>query len=131
VNKLSFKTYLKFSVLRAVGEIMVYLGLAMAGPGIGISIFVPQVNLLLGGLMLVLAVAGTALIVSGYIIHKYGKFRENTEQIAIGVSKGIQNVPISQQVPPPPSNPCPECGRQLTFIDQYKAWYCFNCKEYK
>jgi hypothetical protein len=32
---------------------------------------------------------------------------------------------------PPPSNTCPTCHHVLTFIEQYKAWYCFNCKEYK
>jgi hypothetical protein len=34
-------------------------------------------------------------------------------------------------LPPPPSNICPTCHHPLTFIEQYKAWYCFNCKEYR
>jgi hypothetical protein len=34
-------------------------------------------------------------------------------------------------LPPPPSNICPSCHHALTFIEQYKAWYCFTCKEYK
>jgi len=33
-------------------------------------------------------------------------------------------------LPPPPSKTCPTCHHNLTFIGQYKAWYCFNCKEY-
>ena len=26
---------------------------------------------------------------------------------------------------------CPVCGNQLSFIQQYNAWYCYNCKEYR
>ena len=33
--------------------------------------------------------------------------------------------------PPPPANPCPVCGKPLTFVKQYDRWYCNNCKEYK
>jgi hypothetical protein len=129
---LAFKTYLKFSVLRAVGEIMSYLGIAMASAGIAVYLFVPQAIPIIGGFMIALAVAGIVLVVSGYLIHKYGKFRENAEQIARGVTKGIQDVPdVSHTIPPPPSNICPTCHHQLSFIEQYKAWYCFYCKEYK
>ena len=33
--------------------------------------------------------------------------------------------------PPPPANPCPVCGKPLTFVKQYDRWYCNSCKEYK
>jgi hypothetical protein len=123
---MSFKTYLQFSVLRAVGELMFYGGFAVVGVGIALWFAFSIFLFLIMGI-----VAGGVVSGTGYMIHKYGKFKENTEQIASGVSKGIHNVPNSQQAPPPPPNPCPGCGHQLTFIEQYKQWYCFNCKEYK
>lgn len=27
-------------------------------------------------------------------------------------------------------NLCPTCGKPLTYIEQYKRWYCYNCKKY-
>jgi len=33
--------------------------------------------------------------------------------------------------PPPPTKPCPTCGKSLTFVSQYDRWYCNNCQEYK
>ena len=41
--------------------------------------------------------------------------------------------PPSQPLPPPPPPPsktCPTCGQPLSYIEQYKAWYCYNCKKY-
>lgn len=36
--------------------------------------------------------------------------------------------------PPPPAQPqtplCPHCGKPLTWIPQYKRWYCYNCQKY-
>ncbi len=26
---------------------------------------------------------------------------------------------------------CPRCGAQLSYIEQYSQWYCYNCKEYQ
>jgi hypothetical protein len=117
---------MKYSVIRVVGEIMFYLGPAAIGAGVALFLIFAVFLLLIAGV-----VGGLALSISGYLIYKCGKFKENTEQIASGVSKGIQNLPASQQAPPPPSNICPTCHHPLTFIEQYKAWYCFNCKEYK
>lgn len=36
-------------------------------------------------------------------------------------------------LPPPPASLhlCPTCKKSLTFIKEYDAWFCFNCKEYK
>jgi len=41
------------------------------------------------------------------------------------------------QVPPPPPQEaaqnipaCPNCGRPLTWIEQYQRWYCYNCQRY-
>lgn len=25
---------------------------------------------------------------------------------------------------------CPSCGKKATWIQQYKRWYCYNCKKY-
>ena len=29
-----------------------------------------------------------------------------------------------------PTYPCHYCGKKLTFIEQYRRWYCYNCKRY-
>ncbi len=28
------------------------------------------------------------------------------------------------------SYPCPKCGQQLTYINQYQRWYCYSCQSY-
>ncbi len=39
----------------------------------------------------------------------------------------VQPQPVQQQ----PSQPmCPTCGKPLTWIPQYKRWYCYNDKKY-
>jgi ribosomal protein L37AE/L43A len=25
---------------------------------------------------------------------------------------------------------CPNCGKQMAFMEQYRTWYCFNCQRY-
>jgi hypothetical protein len=121
---------LKFSALKALGGLMFYLGFAVIAVGFAFGLIF-RFNFL-NPLTIIFVVLGIVLSVSGYIIHSYSKFRGNAEQIARGVSTGIQNVPqTSNTIPPPPSNVCPTCHHQLTFIEQYKAWYCFNCEEYK
>jgi hypothetical protein len=108
---------------------MFYFGFAVIGVGIAFGFL--SFNLL-NPFTIIFGVVGLALSVSGYMIHSYSKFRGNAEQIARGVSTGIKNVPdASNTIPPPPSNICPTCRHPLTFIEQYKAWYCFKCKEYK
>jgi predicted amidophosphoribosyltransferase len=27
--------------------------------------------------------------------------------------------------------PCPTCGKDMRYIQQYDRWYCDNCKAYK
>ena len=41
------------------------------------------------------------------------------------------SVTSSQQQNQPPSNPCPDCGQSMRYIDEYDKWYCDNCQEYK
>lgn len=37
----------------------------------------------------------------------------------------------SQARAPPPQTPmCPTCGKPLTWIPQYRRWYCYNCRKY-
>jgi hypothetical protein len=41
---------------------------------------------------------------------------------------------VSRAPPPPPPTAaaqlCPTCGKPLTFVQQYKRWYCPNCRKY-
>lgn len=32
--------------------------------------------------------------------------------------------------PPPKQYPCATCGQPLTYVQQYKRWYCNNCRKY-
>ena len=32
--------------------------------------------------------------------------------------------------PPQGTLTCPRCGNPATWIEQYKRWYCYTCKEY-
>lgn len=27
-------------------------------------------------------------------------------------------------------NPCPNCSEELSYIDEFESWYCYNCEEY-
>jgi hypothetical protein len=38
--------------------------------------------------------------------------------------------PIAIPPPPPPQRPCPTCGKPLSYIQQYKSHYCYNCSKY-
>lgn len=43
----------------------------------------------------------------------------------------VQQQPQPQAAPQQPSQPmCPTCGKPLTWIPQYKRWYCYNEKKY-
>jgi hypothetical protein len=42
---------------------------------------------------------------------------------------------IRKEIPSPPPPPqqvfyCTNCGKPMSFIEQYKRWYCSNCKIY-
>jgi hypothetical protein len=43
----------------------------------------------------------------------------------------MQHPEVPNIIPAPPSNICSTCHHALTFIEQYKAWYCSYCKEYR
>ncbi|MDE1854179.1 MAG: hypothetical protein KGI38_10620 [Thaumarchaeota archaeon] len=37
---------------------------------------------------------------------------------------------VAPQPPTPPPNVCPTCGGPLTFVEQYKRWYCQKEQKY-
>ncbi len=37
--------------------------------------------------------------------------------------------PVREDLDPTTPN-CPKCNGELTWIEQYKRWYCYECKEY-
>ena len=70
-----------------------------------------------------------------------GLFIVSVVMIVFGLTQKDQKIkagsPTSPQMadnPPPPQNEnihyCKDCGKPLTYIDQYKRWYCYNCKKY-
>lgn len=41
-----------------------------------------------------------------------------------------------KHAPPPPPQPqtvvyCTNCGKPLAYVEQYRKWYCENCKQYR
>ena len=42
-----------------------------------------------------------------------------------------QQQPQQQQQPKQTQNPCPDCGGQMRYIEEYERWYCDDCQEYK
>jgi len=38
--------------------------------------------------------------------------------------------PPDDMPPPPPEVQCPYCGGELSYIETYDRWYCYNCKRY-
>ena len=98
-----------------VGFVMFLAGIVIRFP----STITGVANLaLMGGGLLLITVSGISSLY-------YSEKRKS-------LMKKISNAPnVPSTIPPPPSNICPTCRHVLTFIEQYKAWYCFNCKEYK
>ncbi|RLI71655.1 MAG: hypothetical protein DRP02_04015 [Candidatus Gerdarchaeota archaeon] len=48
---------------------------------------------------------------------------------------GISTQPATKQTTPTKTlerqkPTCPFCGKELTFIEQYQRWYCYNCSQY-
>ncbi len=44
-------------------------------------------------------------------------------EIAAAVAPAVQATPRVEQ-------PCPNCGRELSYIAQYNRWYCYSCRAY-
>jgi len=53
-------------------------------------------------------------------------------QEAPAQTKPPEAVPMPAAVPEAPRviNPCPTCGRELSYIEQYDRYYCHNCRAY-
>lgn len=70
------------------------------------------------------------IIISGVMI-AYGIFYRSSK-----VKAGRLSSPVPESIPPPPPPEeenvfyCKECGKPLTYIEQYKRWYCYSCEKY-
>ncbi len=58
------------------------------------------------------------------------RLREDGHHVPIiedGENRGTEfsSVPAAEQTPR-----CPTCGKDATWIEQYKRWYCQECKQY-
>jgi sporulation protein YlmC with PRC-barrel domain len=73
-----------------------------------------------------------------FIILKPQQYAQNTYQPQPMQQQPVQQQPVMQpvqaqpvQLQPQASQPmCPTCGKPLTWIAQYKRWYCYNDKKY-
>ncbi|MEM3788715.1 MAG: hypothetical protein QXN95_02470 [Candidatus Bathyarchaeia archaeon] len=62
-------------------------------------------------------------------------FNANAKKISAQKPEGGTIQPLAPPPPPPPpyagkAFTCRKCGKALTYIHQYRRWYCYNCKEY-
>lgn len=69
---------------------------------------------------------------------QYGQQPYQQQQYGQQQYQQPQHPPQQHQPPPqqPPqqqaaTNPCPGCGQQMRWVQQYNRWYCDNCREYK
>ncbi len=49
-------------------------------------------------------------------------------------AKVVEKAKPKPPPPPPPKKvekPCPICGNELTYIEKYDRWYCYNCGKYE
>ncbi|MCS6785238.1 MAG: hypothetical protein NZ581_08610, partial [Candidatus Caldarchaeum sp.] len=42
------------------------------------------------------------------------------------ISSVTSRIPLGRKE----KNPCPTCGKELSWIEQYQRWYCYNCGKY-
>ena len=78
---MSEKMSSKYPLLRFVGELMFYLGFAVAGVGLAYYL-VTSISLF----FLMSTTIAIIMSTSGYSINKYGKFNESAEQVAKGMA---------------------------------------------
>jgi len=130
-------------ILAAPG--LFFLGAIIAGFGGGVGIFGAPV---IGGILSVIGLVGAAFVksrpkIAGAIMIVCGILGLF---VALGLWVGAllllvagivavirKEKPI--QLPPPPTPTqqlfyCTTCGKPMSFIEQYKRWYCDNCKTY-
>ncbi len=54
--------------------------------------------------------------------------------LVAGVVALLRKEKSTKPPPPPPSTQtkvfCTNCGKPLTYVQQYQKWYCENCKQY-
>ncbi len=124
-----------------------FLGAILAGFGFGSGAGVLGAAVA-GGILSVIALVGAAFVksrprVSGAVMLvcgflglfvALGLWIGALLLMVAGIVALIRKRGPAEVVPPPPPSQqayyCTTCGKQLTFIEQYKRWYCNNCKTY-
>lgn len=74
----------------------------------------------------------------GPMVTTFGKTSEDVDDFFARLQWRLNNPdapvsPIQPPLPPPPPPPsytCKDCNEQLSYIEQYKKWYCNKCKKY-
>jgi len=60
-----------------------------------------------------------------------GSLSEEEKVFGAGASQSQQQQTVQAEVQKQSTQPlCPTCGKPLTWIPQYKRWYCYNDKKY-
>jgi hypothetical protein len=63
-----------------------------------------------------------------FIFGSAAKSRKDLVDLIEGIKTGASSTDPSSGGAAQPF--CPSCGQPLTYIDQYKRWYCYACKQY-
>jgi len=123
---------------------LLIMGAVIAGFGGSFGLFGAAI---LGGILSVVALVGAAFVksrpkIAGVIMLVCGLFGLF---VALGLWIGALLLIVAgivalirkektSALPPPPMSPqvayCPTCGNKLSFIQEYKRWYCDNCQKY-
>jgi hypothetical protein len=108
---------------------------AFVGCIVGVVVFIAGFMVQLPRSSPIAGITNLALLGAGLLIMiinaVFSQYYSNQRKKLMMKTPNMPNTLSNPIPPPPPSNICPTCHHPLTFIDQYKAWYCFNCKEYK
>jgi len=91
-------------------------------PGAGLSI---PIYVLIGILIVVVVVVITVIVL---LLRR--KTRVPPPPAPVYAPTPAQAPVSTPEAPETPQSQCPDCGGQLTWIEQYQRWYCYKCSKY-
>jgi hypothetical protein len=82
----------------------------------------------IGGYLMLVEVALNTEKAKEYLERILEEGHEKAEYNPDGSVKTLTHTKVGASDSSPPV--CPKCGKPATWIEQYKRWYCYECKEY-
>jgi len=82
----------------------------------------------IGGYLMLVELAQNPEKAKGYLEMILEEGHEKAEYSSDGSVKSLTRRSVKSD--DSDSTVCPKCGKPATWIEQYKRWYCYECKEY-